>query len=47
VGKGEKMNKFKGYWEKQKTLGYITNKQKFQLAFPQMPLSIQGINILI
>ena len=36
------MNNFKGYWEKQKTPGYITNKQKFQLAFPQMPLAISN-----
>ncbi len=36
------MNKFKGYLEKQKTPGYITNKQKFQLAFPQMPLAISN-----
>jgi GPH family glycoside/pentoside/hexuronide:cation symporter len=36
------MNKFKGYWEKQKSPGYITNKQKFQLAFPQMPLAISN-----
>ena len=36
------MNKFKGYWEKQKSPGYITNNQKFQLAFPQMPLAISN-----
>jgi GPH family glycoside/pentoside/hexuronide:cation symporter len=36
------MNMFKGFWQKQGTSGYITNKQKFQLAFPQMPLAISN-----
>jgi len=36
------MNKLKGYWSRQKAEGYITNKQKFQLAFPQMPLAISN-----
>jgi GPH family glycoside/pentoside/hexuronide:cation symporter len=36
------MNMFKGYWQKQGTSGYITNKQKIQLAFPQMPLAISN-----
>ncbi len=36
------MNKSKGFWEKQKTPGSITNKQKVQLAFPQMPLAISN-----
>lgn len=36
------MHKLKGFWNRQKSAGYITNKQKFQLAFPQMPLSISN-----
>ena len=36
------MNMFKGTRQKQGTSGYITNKQKFQLAFPQMPLAISN-----
>lgn len=36
------MNKLKGFWSRQKKAGYITNKQKFQLAFPQMPLAISN-----
>ncbi len=36
------MNKFQGFWEKQKMAGYLTNKQKVQLAFPQMPLAISN-----
>jgi len=36
------MNKLKGFWSRQKKEGYITNKQKFQLAFPQMPLAISN-----
>lgn len=36
------MRKFKAFWNKQKATGYITNKQKVQLAFPQMPLAISN-----
>ncbi len=36
------MSRIKGFWNKQKVSGYITNKQKFQLAFPQMPLAISN-----
>lgn len=36
------MKNLKGFWSRQKKEGYITNKQKFQLAFPQMPLAISN-----
>ena len=36
------MNPLKGFWSRRKKAGYITNKQKFQLAFPQMPLAISN-----
>jgi len=36
------MKKLKGYWSRQKKEGYITNKQRFQLAFPNMPLAISN-----
>jgi len=36
------MKKLKDFWSRQKKAGYITNKQKFQLAFPQMPLAISN-----
>jgi GPH family glycoside/pentoside/hexuronide:cation symporter len=36
------MIKLKGFWSRQKKSGFITNKQKFQLAFPQMPLAISN-----
>ncbi|MBN2557664.1 MAG: MFS transporter [Clostridia bacterium] len=36
------MKQTKGFWSRQKAEGYITNKQKFQLAFPQMPLAISN-----
>ena len=36
------MNTLTSFWNRQKEAGYITNKQKFQLAFPQMPLAISN-----
>ncbi|MFO7611034.1 MAG: MFS transporter [Clostridia bacterium] len=36
------MKQTKGFWNRRKSEGYITNKQKFQLAFPQMPLAISN-----
>jgi glycoside/pentoside/hexuronide:cation symporter, GPH family len=36
------MLKTKGFWSRQNSEGNITNRQKFQLAFPQMPLAISN-----
>jgi GPH family glycoside/pentoside/hexuronide:cation symporter len=36
------LKQLKGFWSRQKQEGFITNKQKFQMAFPQMPLAISN-----